>query len=140
MSKILLTGSSGVLGSSVLRQVALRPDLSVRSLSHQAIRDATADDLRQITGDCDLLIHCAANTNVDACEQTPDVCWADNVLLTEKLVENSKIYTIFISSTGVYGNYLTRSYTEDEVPHPTTMHHKSKLAAEAIVMRSSSKI
>ena len=38
----------------------------------------------------------------------------------------------------MYGNYLTRSY-KDEVPHPTTMHHKSKLAAEAIVMRSSSK-
>ena len=81
MSKILLTGSFGVLGSSVLRQVALRPDLSVMFKSSSYSR--CADDLRQITGDCDLLIHCAANTNVDACEQTPDVCWADNVLLTE---------------------------------------------------------
>ena len=43
------------------------------------------------------------------------------------------IKLIYISSTGVYGNYQTDAYTEFDKVEPTTIHHDSKYQAELII-------
>lgn len=83
------------------------------------------------------MVHAAANTNVERCEAEPQVCYRDNVLLTELLAAAARrcgVPMTVISSTGVYGSHLQRPYTEFDEAHPQTHHHKSKLLAERAVL------
>jgi dTDP-4-dehydrorhamnose reductase len=63
----------------------------------------------------DVVIHAAANTNVEACELDPSTCYRDNLLMTEQLAEVCLLERrklVFISSTGVYGPQKKEPYAE----------------------------
>tara|TARA_S200000501_G_scaffold377113_1_gene434289 strand:+ start:1365 stop:2225 length:861 start_codon:yes stop_codon:yes gene_type:complete len=80
-----------------------------------------------------LIIHCAANTDVEFCEKNPRQCFNDNVELTKNLLITCKkldIKFVFISSTGVYGDYKKTPYNESDFTKPKTIYHQSKLLAE----------
>ncbi|MBU2838611.1 NAD(P)-dependent oxidoreductase [Acidithiobacillus thiooxidans] len=136
--KIMLTGASGLLGGAIQR-VSLNAGLNCTGLSRSLI------DLRQPIGlsdalsDCDVLIHAAANTNVEGCETEPEQCYRDNTLLTEVVAAAAArcgVRFVYISSTGVYGEHLDRPYTEYDDVKPTTHHHRSKYLAELAVLRN----
>jgi dTDP-4-dehydrorhamnose reductase len=88
----------------------------------------------------DLLLHAAANTNVEQCETDPDACYRDNFLLTELLARAAAlagVRMLFVSSTGLYGTASSAPYREYEAAVPTTHHHRSKLLAEQAVLAAS---
>jgi dTDP-4-dehydrorhamnose reductase len=137
---IVITGVTGLLGSSLLNHAA--------DFGYDAIQ-LTRDDIANMKSPNDLaihltsynvkvLIHCAANTNVEFCEDNKVQCYKDNVALTEKLALVCKIMQIkfvFISSTGVYGKYQDTPYIDYDDVNPTTIHHKSKVIAESVVSK-----
>ena len=133
--KICVTGSNGLLGSEIL-EVLSHKGVSVKGFDRSKIEKF--EDLHscdQLKG-LNYLIHCAANTNVEECEENPEKCYFDNTLFTEHLAKVSgqrKFRIIFISSTGVYGKEKSVPYTETDLPTPTTHHHHSKLLAEKAV-------
>lgn len=133
--KICVTGSNGLLGSEILK-VLSQKGISVRGFDRSKIEKF--EDLHscnQLKG-IKYLIHCAANTNVEDCEENPEKCYFDNTLFTEYLAKvsgNRKFRIIFISSAGVYGKGKSVPYTETDSPTPTTHHHNSKLLAEKAV-------
>ena len=135
--RLLVTGASGLLGSA-LREHAAASGLPCVALPHQQLLQGAASlDLRP----GDLLVHAAADTNVEACERDPAGAYRDNLLLTEALVRRaSRVGStgcgfVFISSTGVYGNDKAEPWTEFDEATPTTHHHRSKWLAEAVVLR-----
>lgn len=85
----------------------------------------------------DVIIHAAANTDVEKCEKEPEICYRDNTLFTERLAiasNRANCKFIFISSTGIYGlgkNIIP--YSEYDPVNPTTHHHRSKWLAEQSV-------
>ena len=85
----------------------------------------------------DVIIHAAANTNVELCEVDTYDCYRDSTFLTEKLVNASITYNIkfvYISSTGVYGDEVpNRPYHEYDNTRPTTQHHAAKLLSEKYI-------
>jgi dTDP-4-dehydrorhamnose reductase len=92
----------------------------------------------------DLLIHAAANTNVEQCETDPQTCYRDNFLLTELVARAAAIAGIklvYVSSTGVYGAYQDEPYTEYSEARPPTHHHRAKqLGEQAVLALSASNI
>lgn len=137
--KIALTGSKGLLGADLASHFELN--------GHQIVAINRATDpvwhpkaMTELLSSCDVLIHSAANTNVEACEQQIHECYRDNWALTESLAQAAaitKVPLVFVSSTGVYGTARDTPYCEFHEAAPTTHHHRSKLLAEGTVTRMS---
>lgn len=132
--KIAITGVGGLLGST-LHQNLSQNSIDVLKLNRDCVTAMAIDSLCQYfsSQNISVLIHCAANTNVEVCEEDRLACYRDNIVLTEKLASACKINLIkfvFISSTGIYGNHQDLPYCEYDDVIPTTVHHKSKYIAE----------
>ncbi|MEZ9158452.1 NAD(P)-dependent oxidoreductase [Vibrio lentus] len=133
--KIGITGCNGVLGNSLLAYTSSKGFKGI-NISRENIHFSNSlVSLKSYLSslNLDVLIHCAANTNVESCEREPQQCYQDNYLLTERLAiicNVLKIKLVFISSTGIYGEASSQPYQEFHDTKPTTVHHHSKLLAE----------
>jgi dTDP-4-dehydrorhamnose reductase len=138
--KLLLTGAGGLLGSAVISAAAARGD-ACQPLARPVLGSITAAQLAQQLQGCDLLLHAAANTNVEQCETDPDACYRDNFVLTELLAQAAALAgarMLFVSSTGLYGTGSDAPYHEYDAAEPTTHHHRSKLLGEQAVLAANS--
>lgn len=143
--KLLLTGAGGLLGSAVMVAAAERGD-QCDALARPALGRGqaaiTAAQLANTLAGYDVLVHAAANTNVEACETAPDDCYRDNFLLTELLAQAAAlagVRMVFVSSTGLYGTAGDTPYREYEAAVPTTHHHRSKLLGEQSVLAANAR-
>lgn len=135
--KILLTGANGLLGSAI-RTVSLNRGHTCVPLNRDKYdwKKSYVDSVTQI--DADVLIHAAADTDVERCEIHPESCYRDNYLLSQHaamLAASTNKKFVFISSTGVYGCEKNTPYAEYDSVNPTTHHHKSKVLAEHSIQR-----
>ena len=136
--KILITGSSGLLGSYLFEFLKMNGESVKRFNRDKLSYRNNQTNIDQLIG-FDCIIHAAANTNVEACEIDPISCYKDNTLLTERLAYaagKAKCKFIYISSTGIYGTgKKSEPFTEYDEVKPTTHHHKSKWLAEKAVLK-----
>lgn len=134
--KVLLTGASGLLGTAC-RTLFERRGVEVAPLSRDAAWALVNQRHRKGLTSAQVLIHAAANTNVEQCELEPDACYRDNYLLTEGLADIcalSSTLLVYISSTGVYGEGQDEPYREYSEVRPTTHHHRAKWLGEQAVL------
>ena len=82
--KVVLTGSSGLLGSA-LKAHFLSNGIQVKCFDRNNFHTQTLNKHVEFLKSFDCLIHAAANTNVEECEQNPLQCYKDNTYLTERL-------------------------------------------------------
>ncbi|MFT5103838.1 MAG: dTDP-4-dehydrorhamnose reductase [Candidatus Latescibacterota bacterium] len=136
--RVGVTGCNGLLGSTICRlgsSFGVEPvKLSRECYGLENSLSLVCEYIRKM--DVSVVVHCAANTNVELCEQEITECFKDNYLLTELLANACKITDkklVYISSTGVYGNYQEDPYREFDDIRPTTNHHKSKRMGELVV-------
>ncbi len=144
--KILVTGSAGMVGS------ALCPTL--RSQDH----DVVATDLRpasptsQLLDVCDLnqvtrfialtrpdlVIHLAAETDVDRCEKEPLHAYATNAVGTEYVAQicaQRGVRLLYVSTAGVFDGLKSSPYVESDRPNPVNVYGRTKLAGEFAVQQ-----
>jgi len=141
MSRVLLLGASGMLGSSlapylkseghiVIRQSRSNDfDVKLDLLSHQA----WVDCLNEIQPE--LVVNLAAATNVDQCEHNPQWAFDANIgpLLALKRASSStkyKPHIVHISTDQLYDG--VGPHSEANV-HPCNVYALSKLAAEMAI-------
>jgi len=135
--KVLITGANGLLGSAFMSIEGFGFKIPLSS-SVVDITDFEAVKSFLIQEKPDIIVHCAAFTDVEKCEIEKDRTYLVNTIGTANLVyalmqlENEPIFC-FISSTGVYGAHKCEPYTEFDAVTPTTTHHSSKFEAEKIV-------
>ena len=134
MSRILLIGGSGILGSEILRQLQLGDSeyVSPRS-SDLDIRDADAVDKYVKDFKPEWIINCAAWTNVDSAEEFFDEACALNVSAVRKIAEaanqnGSKV--IHISTDYVFDGESSEPYDERSAVSPINKYGESKLKGE----------
>ena len=130
---ILITGGTGRLGNELLKVFpdAFHPTHDAMDITN---KEQVSAYLRSI--DLEVLIHTAALTSLQECEQFPDKAWQVNVNGTYNLAHHikanhSKCLFVFISSPAVFrcdrGNY-----SEQDVPYPANQYGITKLAGEII--------
>ncbi|MGN0832363.1 MAG: dTDP-4-dehydrorhamnose reductase [Kiritimatiellia bacterium] len=136
--KILITGGKGMLGRTLRRELA-EHELVVADLPEWDItRDA---ELVEKVGAerPDVIVHCAAMTNVDACETERDLAFrlneegSRNVALAAKAC-GARL--IAVSTDYVFsGEPPTEpwAWSETDVPRPQTVYGASKFAGERMV-------
>lgn len=136
--RLFVTGSSGLLGAKVA-EIATYQGHKVYSGYHNSmprfgkpvhfsLLDETEirDRLTEIKPD--VVIHCAAMSNVDECEQNPDLAFRINAAATEA-ISSSCDYMIYVSTDYVFDG-VKGFYTEFDHPNPINVYGASKLAGE----------
>ena len=105
MSKILITGSNGFLGSRLSRY--LIKNNSVKAPLHSEMNFTNLEDVMDVFSQDvpDLVIHCGAISDVRTCEVNPKKSYDVNVLGTENIAKACQKYQskmIFCSSDQIY--------------------------------------
>ena len=136
---IILTGAHGILGSTFARVL---PADRLVSLNQNDLDPADpAAVLRRIVQlKPSLLINCAADTDVEGAETAPERAFATNATLAGALARaaaETGARMLHFGSTGCYGDWKRPPYQEDDPLRPTTVHHSSKAAGEALVLHAS---
>jgi dTDP-4-dehydrorhamnose reductase len=147
VKKVMILGSNGLLGQKmtelllrgsphlvILSSVEEAPVVDYQSVEYARIDITSKKDVRQATGkfEPDVLVNCAAMTNVDACETERELAWKINVTGVENLVDAAKIHgsTVIHISTDYVFDGKAGPYTEEDRPNPLSYYGKSKLASE----------
>ncbi|MGN1188048.1 MAG: dTDP-4-dehydrorhamnose reductase, partial [Lachnospiraceae bacterium] len=84
----------------------------------------------------DVIINCAAHTNVDACEKEWDAAYRINAIGPRNLAiaaEKFGAKLVHVSTDYVFGGDGDRPYTEFDAPAPKSMYGATKLAGEEFV-------
>ena len=87
----------------------------------------------------DLVLHLAAETNVDLCEQDPDHAHAINVFGTQNIVRacgEQDVVMVYVSTANVFDGEKREPYTEYDTPGSVNVYGQSKHAGECIVEES----
>jgi len=140
--RILITGVSGLLGSKVAEK-ALKKGFEVYSgyLTHQPLfgkplrmdvseRKSVYSVVRNVKPD--VIIHCAALTDVDKCEVEKDLAMKVNAEGARFLAEAAKeidAYLAMVSTDYVFDGFKGL-YMEEDEPNPINFYGYSKLMGE----------
>ena len=146
--RIGITGASGMLGTSLVSHLSKRHDMFATSrgkgiegqniewncfdLTNATLLNQWLEEIKP-----DVIIHCAAIVNVDACE--------DGVEMATRLhVETTKIMTnyldanngklIYISTDSVFDGKKQDPYSEGDMPNPLNAYAKTKVAGEKVTL------
>ncbi|MGA2785651.1 MAG: dTDP-4-dehydrorhamnose reductase [Candidatus Bathyarchaeia archaeon] len=147
--KILVTGAAGVLGTDlcyVLKSVGYdvcQSDLSSNvGIMHLDVRDIS--EVSSVVGEEQpgLVIHLAAETDVDRCQIEPDHAYRSNTLGTWNVAltcQKKDIPMVYVSTAGVFDGEKAEPYIEFDDPNPVNIYGKAKLEGERLVSRLLSK-
>jgi dTDP-4-dehydrorhamnose reductase len=131
VTELFVRGSSYTITLASLEPTALQ---TFPSVAYVQFDMTSKKEVRQLVYGCepDVIINCAAMTNVDACEHERELAWKINVGGVENLIEaarrsNAKI--VHVSSDYIFDG-RSGPYTEEDRPEPLSYYGKTKLAGE----------
>lgn len=143
MKRILVTGCNGQLGRAVRKEYE---NTNVEFLNTDVAEGegVTALDITDIEAVMklaraekpDVIINCAAHTNVDKCEEQWDLAYKINAIGPRNLsiaAREVDAKMIHVSTDYVFEGNGTRPYTEFDVPNPVSAYGKTKLEGENFV-------
>ncbi len=146
MKRLLVTGASGLLGLHLALQEKERRDVC-GVVNHQALADTPFQVTQaDLTGEGtaeriiehfkpDLLVHCAAMADIDACEKNPEKAAVVNGELPgrlARLADQSGFQFVHISTDAVFDG-ARGDYSENDAANPLSVYAATKLAGEQAV-------
>lgn len=134
--KILVTGSEGMLGRTVVRNLAADHEMSGIDLADGDLTEATVAADIIASFEPDWVIHCAAWTDVDGAETSPEQAMAVNAQATENVVracDRLAAGLCFISTDYVFDG-KGEGFGEDDPRHPVNHYGLTKARGEDAVM------
>jgi dTDP-4-dehydrorhamnose reductase len=153
--KILITGAKGQLGTQIIKMLESRnSELGTIDVSYNNAEIIGVDvDVLDITNIAavraytkelkpDVIINCAAYTNVDACETNIDLAFKINAIGPRNLAiasEEIGAKLIHISTDYVFSGVGTVPYREYDLTNPQSVYGTTKNAGEEFVKQFSSK-
>ena len=137
--KVLITGSTGMLGSDIKKLFSARYEVITPSREEMDIRkwDKVIEVIQKSSPD--VVVNCAAFTDVDACETERQIAQKINVEGARNLAQvcarfDCKI--VHISSDYVFDGKkpVPQPYFEDDEPNPLSFYGKTKADSEKAVI------
>ncbi|MDD5440507.1 MAG: dTDP-4-dehydrorhamnose reductase [Candidatus Omnitrophica bacterium] len=147
-TKILVIGSGGMLGKDLYQELAgnyrvAGADIRLSSSGDEFIElDITDEEaaVRRLTGARpDVIVHLAAWTDVDGCENDHAKATAINVSGTAHVARAAvalNVPLIYVSTDFVFDGRKKTLYREDDRPHPINFYGMTKLAGEQEVLKT----
>ncbi len=150
--RVLLTGSNGLLGQAVTSIFSRESDIELIQTSaeeksyldygypYKTLDITVKEDVKKIIEfyEPEIVINCAAYTNVDKCETEREFSWKINVDGVKNLIiaarrSDSKI--IHFSTDYIFDG-KNGPYSEVSVPNPISFYGREKLASENAIVTS----
>lgn len=135
--RVVVTGAEGQMGGELCRQFgdeAVGIDRNTLDLTQLDAIEPTLGRLHP-----DILINCAAYTNVDRAESEPADCFRINAEAVELMTDYCrKENTLFVQISTDYvfaGQSPGRPWREDDAPQPVGVYAASKWAGEQIALK-----
>jgi dTDP-4-dehydrorhamnose reductase len=137
--RIIITGTGGRLGAAVARH--LRDRHRVIAWDRKALDLSCPDQIDDHFGalEFDAVIHCAALTGVDYCEQHPDEAYAVNTAAPAriaKICQDRGARLIHVSTDYVYDGTQPGLRVESDPCRPLGVYARTKHAAELAVLET----
>ena len=143
---ILLTGACGFLGYKIWTKFKDKHEIQGTYNTHN-VEDFTklditnSEDVAEVFDKIkpEVVIHTAALTNVDYCEDHRDEAYLVNVIGTKNIVENCKKHNaklVFISTDAVFEGKEGIIYKEDDIRSPVNHYGYTKLESERLIEES----
>ncbi|MEW6129009.1 MAG: dTDP-4-dehydrorhamnose reductase [Acidobacteriota bacterium] len=133
----IVTGAGGLLGGCMTEQLA-KSNWRVIALTHADLDITDETNVRRIIEQekPDVVINCAATTDVDRCER--DIEWAFAVnqkgpRYLARACRDVHAEFVHISTDYVFDGTKPGFYTQEDSPNPLSVYGKSKLAGEQAV-------
>lgn len=141
-SKVLTLGSTGLLGQAVVAETVRRGHIAIGAARHRAavaldITDDSAllDALAVHTPD--IVVNCAALTDIDACECDPDLAWRVNarpLALLAEWVKAADRTLVHVSTDHYFIEGGAIAHDENAAVSLVNEYARSKFAGEALAL------
>lgn len=146
MATWLITGVTGLLGSNAALELARRHRIvgSARTMPHDvSIGFASADLSKPASraglvekASAQIVLHAAAISSINECEQDPELAHEVNVLASADLAAQARAFGarfVYVSTDAVFDG-ARGGYLEADEPSPISEYGRSKVAAERAVL------
>src|SRR5438477_5632263 len=135
--KIAIVGANGRLGAALAREYA--HDFEVTSFERRQLDLGQLDRVRSALAGTkfDLLINCAALTNVDYCESHREEAFVVNAeapRLLAEIANEKSAKLVHFSTDYVFDGKKTDPYVEEDKAIPLSVYGESKLEGERRVL------
>jgi dTDP-4-dehydrorhamnose reductase len=133
--KIVLLGAKGMLGSDIY-QLCTEDNIDVIPLDLPEFDITDRSQLQKAIENADLVINCAAYTNVEKAESESQLAFkvnAEAVGNLAELAQKRNIYVIHISTDFVFDGKKETPYLETDRTNPINAYGKSKLKGEMLL-------
>ena len=147
MKRILITGSSGMLGKDIVEEFSDDSEIfgitrsNIKTMYPIFVGDINDPQLqRKVIKEVkpDIIIHTAAIVNVDLCEIEKEAANNIHAKVPENLCFLSNAKFIYISTDSVFDGQKG-NYREDSLVNPLNFYAKSKVMGEKAVLKANNK-
>lgn len=137
--KVLVTGAKGMLGQDLcpiledMGGFVIPTDYETLDITDKAAVDGAVREIHP-----DLIIHCAAYTNVDKAESDKDNAYRLNVEGTKNVAEaagKNDAVMVYISTDYVFDGLKSVPYLPSDKPNPQNVYGKTKYEGEIEVQK-----
>ncbi len=140
--KVLIVGNKGMLGTDLQKQLSKK--FEVVGVDNDVIDITKLDNTVQHISEVnpDVVINCAAYTNVDACEENVDLAYNVNGVGVRNLaIASNKVNAklVQISTDYVFDGEGDTDLREYDIPNPISVYGKSKYMGEEMIKSFSNK-
>ena len=136
MIPVLITGARGMLGTALLSCAPADRRVIGVDMADGDLTDAAAAEALLAGHQPQVVIHCAAMTDVDGCTRDPARAMRVNGEATANVARACRqqgARLLYLSTDYVFGGDLGRPYLETDEPRPLNAYGESKLAGERAV-------
>ncbi|MBP2242352.1 dTDP-4-dehydrorhamnose reductase [Cytobacillus eiseniae] len=137
--KVVVTGTKGQLGHDLVQQLE-EQGVECYGVNREkfdlADTDYTDSYINKILPD--VIIHCAAYTNVEMAEVEQKKCWIQNVEITSNLASISEkigAKFVYLSTDYVFSGEQHQPYETDAETNPLSVYGRTKLYGEQEVLK-----
>jgi dTDP-4-dehydrorhamnose reductase len=137
-TRIAILGGMGMLGTD-LADTCKRYGLDVKVFDLPEFDIRNSQQLKQAVGEVDIIVNCAAYTNVDGAESEAEMAYQVNAEAVGRLgaiAKDADKWLLHISTDFVFDGRLDRPYVETDPPNPVNKYGKTKLAGEQLLGES----
>jgi len=154
LKRIVITGSNGLLGQKLVKLYLSKSTYEIHALSRGENRLHNKEgytyynidlldkvELVQTLNQIEpsVIIHTAAMTNVDACEQQQEQCDLMNIDVVANILDyckESDVYLVHLSTDFIFDGTKGNVYNEDDIAHPVNHYGLSKLKSEIMIQEA----
>lgn len=137
-AKVAILGGKGMLGSD-LADVAGKQGFAVRIYDLPEFDMADERQVDAVVCDADVIVNCAAYTNVEKAESQPELADEINGYAVGRLgriARSHGVPVLHIGTDFVFDGTKPAPYTESDTPNPVSAYGRSKLLGETLLAES----